>query len=162
MQWTEEKIETMRKLLAEGKSCSHIAALFITTKSAIIGKVHRLEAASGEKWKRSAGRTYGARKKAARKPAAVSLAVLKLKRPLPLAATPGPIQYVPGVPVGILDATGCRWPVDMGNVPGRHLFCNNEIHKGSYCRFHAHESVAHYSRKLILKTTREAMRAYER
>lgn len=162
MEWTPEKIETMRKLLAEGKSCSQIAALFLTTKSAIIGKVHRLEAASGEKWKRSAGRTYGARKKAARKPAAVSLAVLKLKRPLPLAAPLSPIVYVPGVAVDILAVTGCRWPVERDNFTLRHLFCNKEIHKGSYCEFHAQESVAHYSRKLILKTTREAVKAYER
>jgi len=146
MEWTPEKIETMRKLLAGGKSCAHIAALFSTTKSAVIGKVHRLEAASGEKWKRSAGTTYGPRKKALR------------AAPAP----PKPIVYVPGIPAGILDVTGCRWPVDQGNAPGRHLFCNGKIYKGSYCEFHAHENTAHYSRNLIKKTTREAWKAYER
>jgi GcrA cell cycle regulator len=137
MEWTDEKIETMRRLLAEGFSCGYVAAQLGTTRNSVIGKVRRIEIETGEKWKRPSGRTYGARQKAP--PAATPglATVLQLKRPLPASARPKPVKYVPGVPVGIIDATGCRWPVDQGNVPGRHLFCNGAIHKGSYCEFHA-------------------------
>jgi hypothetical protein len=158
MEWTDEKIETMRRLLAEGFSCGYVAAQLGTTRNSVIGKVRRIEIETGEKWKRPSGTIYGARQKAS--PAATPglATVLQLRRPLPASAVPKPVKYVPGVPVGIIDATGCRWPVDQGNVPGRHLFCNGSIHKGSYCEFHSQENVASYSAGLIRKTIKQAVR----
>lgn len=165
MEWTDEKIETMRRLLAEGFSCGYVAAQLGTTRNSVIGKVRRIEIETGEKWKRPSGTTYGARQKASPKPAKASPAatpglatVLQLKRPLPASARPKPVKYVPGVFVDIVEVTGCRWPVARDNFTLRHLFCNGAIHKGSYCEFHSQENVASYSAGLIRKTIKQAVR----
>ena len=43
MTWTDERVETLKKLWAEGLSASQIAAaLGGVTRNAVIGKVHRL------------------------------------------------------------------------------------------------------------------------
>src|SRR6202795_2685210 len=43
MSWTDERVETLKKLWAEGLSASQIAAeLGNVTRNAVIGKVHRL------------------------------------------------------------------------------------------------------------------------
>jgi GcrA cell cycle regulator len=43
MSWTEERVETLRKMWTEGKSASQIAKeLGSVTRNAVIGKVHRL------------------------------------------------------------------------------------------------------------------------
>ncbi|MEM7731365.1 MAG: GcrA family cell cycle regulator [Pseudomonadota bacterium] len=43
MSWTEERVETLKKMWAEGQSASQIAkALGGVTRNAVIGKVHRL------------------------------------------------------------------------------------------------------------------------
>jgi GcrA cell cycle regulator len=48
MTWTEERVETLKKLWAEGLSASQIAARLGmgVTRNAVIGKVHRLNLAS--------------------------------------------------------------------------------------------------------------------
>lgn len=47
MNWTEERVELLRKLWAEGLSASQIAAqLGSVTRNAVIGKVHRLKLSS--------------------------------------------------------------------------------------------------------------------
>ena len=44
MNWTDERVEALRKLWAEGLSASQIAAqLGGVTRNAVIGKVHRLK-----------------------------------------------------------------------------------------------------------------------
>ena len=43
MNWTDERVETLKKLWADGLSASQIAAeLGGITRNAVIGKVHRL------------------------------------------------------------------------------------------------------------------------
>ncbi|TMJ76370.1 MAG: GcrA cell cycle regulator, partial [Alphaproteobacteria bacterium] len=43
MTWTDERVETLKRLWAEGLSASQIAAaLGGVTRNAVIGKVHRL------------------------------------------------------------------------------------------------------------------------
>src|SRR6187399_1191269 len=43
MSWTEERVELLKKLWAEGRSASQIAGrLGSVTRNAVIGKVHRL------------------------------------------------------------------------------------------------------------------------
>ena len=43
MSWTDERVETLKKLWSEGLSASQIAAeLGGVTRNAVIGKVHRL------------------------------------------------------------------------------------------------------------------------
>lgn len=43
MEWTEERIETLRRLWAQGQTASQIATLLGgVTRNAVIGKAHRL------------------------------------------------------------------------------------------------------------------------
>ncbi|MGB2892461.1 MAG: GcrA family cell cycle regulator, partial [Albidovulum sp.] len=43
MSWTDERVETLKKMWAEGQSASQIAKeLGGVTRNAVIGKVHRL------------------------------------------------------------------------------------------------------------------------
>src|SRR5687768_15531828 len=47
MNWTDERVDLLRKLWAEGLSASQIAAqLGSVTRNAVIGKVHRLKLSS--------------------------------------------------------------------------------------------------------------------
>src|ERR1700754_2759235 len=47
MNWTDERVELLRKLWSEGLSASQIAAqLGSVTRNAVIGKVHRLKLSS--------------------------------------------------------------------------------------------------------------------
>ena len=47
MNWTDERVELLRKLWSEGHSASQIAAqLGSVTRNAVIGKVHRLKLSS--------------------------------------------------------------------------------------------------------------------
>ena len=46
MNWTDERVEMLKKLWSEGLSASQIAAqLGNVTRNAVIGKVHRLKLA---------------------------------------------------------------------------------------------------------------------
>lgn len=40
--WTDERVDALKKLWAEGHSCSHIGGRFGISRNAVIGKVHRL------------------------------------------------------------------------------------------------------------------------
>ena len=43
MEWTEQRIETLRKLWGQGQTASQIAAILGgVTRNAVIGKAHRL------------------------------------------------------------------------------------------------------------------------
>ena len=66
--------------------------------------------------------------------------------------------------IGILDVTGCRWPVGADPaIIGRHSFCNAECQEGqSYCPEHRRENKAAYSRTLINETIRSAMKTLAR
>ena len=65
MSWTDERVETLKKMWSEGQSASQIAKeLGGVTRNAVIGKVHRLGLSN------RAGAAVGAAEKEAEKPAA--------------------------------------------------------------------------------------------
>lgn len=147
--WNYARIETLRAEWAAGKSASVIAALLGCgiTRSAVIGKVHRLGLPT---------RTNRTRKvKARARPAppaqpqrgsfALSSPIYRNEaavRPPTLLAAPVAIRVRkvdPGKPCGILHLTGCKWPVgDDPKTVGRHVFCNaaKDV-EASYCEHHA-------------------------
>jgi len=43
MAWTQERVEALRKLWAEGKSGGEIAGVLGITRSTVMGKIHRLK-----------------------------------------------------------------------------------------------------------------------
>ena len=69
--WTEDRVETLRKLWAEGLSASQIAAqLGSVSRNAVIGKVHRLKLSSR-------GRSTSAAPRVKKQSAATSVSVSK-------------------------------------------------------------------------------------
>jgi len=60
MSWTDERVETLKRMWNEGQSASQIAKeLGGVTRNAVIGKVHRLELTDGTYLVSISSGTYG-------------------------------------------------------------------------------------------------------
>ena len=166
--WTKERIAEMKRLLQGGLSCGGVAAMLGVSRNAIIGKVHRIEHRTGEKWVRRHGAPSGPRERAldgeprnwpeprlARAPAPAE----QPKQPKQPKQPPRRVPALPagivvlgmgpaklGQPCGILQASGCRWAIaSHPKVIGTHVFCNGATPDGhSYCETHARVNVAPY------------------
>ncbi len=163
MNWTDERVETLRKLWAEGLSASQIAAqLGGVSRNAVIGKVHRLKLSS-----RGRATAAPARQK---KPVQPATAVKAPVRPA-AATTPAPARILtPSIGATALQAQfdaepvarqylrpsenvvvpisrrlqliqlterTCKWP-NGDPLSEEFHFCGNESGEtGPYCRYHA-------------------------
>lgn len=136
--WTEERVEKLKRLTNEGLSCSAIGLELGVSRNAIIGKQHR----TGFRSKKPSG---GARptRRYTRAPWAV---------PYPGGQRKGRGQFKPrhnpGLatdlapepalnPVGIFELkdSHCRWPVDGGGY--QTMFCGDPAaERQSYCPHH--------------------------
>ena len=135
MSWTDERVELLKKLWADGLSASQIAAeLGGITRNAVIGKVHRL-GLSGRAKSPSSSRAAAAQ-------GALAPHMLRVSRPLdarqhraraPTTTRPEPepelIENI--IPIGqrttLLELTEqtCRWPIgDPGSA--EFFFCGGE------------------------------------
>jgi GcrA cell cycle regulator len=152
--WTDERIQRLKQLWAEGHSCSQIAAdMGGITRNAVIGKVHRLDLAgritaapryrSGpvsyeEKLRRNAERL--ARKVIAQaQRAAWSTTSRRQRAARPPCPPTEPAPIAPDMqPCTLqeLQRDSCRWPIGH---PGEadFYFCGGARLSGhSYCGFH--------------------------
>ena len=110
MSWTDERVETLKKMWAEGQSASQIAKeLGGVTRNAVIGKVHRLglsnrvgpgTPAEDEGTAASATATAAPSPAAPAKPAPAPRAVAPepAPRPAPTAPAPQPVAAEPTAP----------------------------------------------------------------
>ena len=110
MSWTDERVETLKKMWAEGQSASQIAKeLGGVTRNAVIGKVHRLglsnrvgpgTSAEDEGTAASATATAAPSPAAPAKPAPAPRAVAPepAPRPAPAAPAPQPVAAEPTAP----------------------------------------------------------------
>jgi GcrA cell cycle regulator len=147
MSWTDERVETLKKLWAEGHSASQIAGeLGGVTRNAVIGKVHRLGLAGRAKSPASTAPRP-------RKPRAASH-MLRVSRPstrgntalahayeLEVDAEPEFIDNV--IPLGqrrnLLELTEetCRWPIGDPGTP-EFFFCGGQaLTSLPYCAYHS-------------------------
>lgn len=108
MSWTDERVELLKKLWAEGLSCSQIAGeLGGVTRNAVIGKVTRLKLN---------GRSVNSRAMESKKSLGQIRIAPKPKPVSPLASFPtAPLPKEDPTPaklVSLLDLTesSCRWP----------------------------------------------------
>ena len=146
MSWTDERVETLKKLWSEGLSASHIAAeLGGVTRNAVIGKVHRLGLA---------GRAKSASSAAPRPRKPRTAHMLRVARPsirgntalmhaydLDIEAEPAFVDNV--IPIGqrrtLLELTEetCRWPIGDPGQPD-FFFCGGQSISGlPYCAYHS-------------------------
>jgi GcrA cell cycle regulator len=147
MSWTDERVETLKKLWTDGLSASQIAAeLGGITRNAVIGKVHRLGLAGRAKSPSSAA----PRPRKARphphmlrvsRPATRGNTALAHVFDLEIEAEP---QFVDNViPMGqrrsLLELTEetCRWPIgDPGHAD--FFFCGGQtLTSLPYCAYHS-------------------------
>lgn len=147
--WSPDDDARLIEMLAAGLSATQIGAALGRSRSAVIGRTHRLEHAGKTlirvrgPLKPSGSRKYTARTIANRLPQPV---VTPQKRATtgilsPAKVRAAPVLVVPPPPppstdnaVDILEVTGCRFPVS-NDAP--HRFCNHaKRHEDSYCEYH--------------------------
>ena len=153
MAWTDDRVELLKKLWAEGLSASQIAnRLGGVTRNAVIGKVHRLGLS---------GRTTTSRAKAPRTRRRATHAQNRAARPqlrshgnlaLKPAYETDVEEHVDLIPATIqelvipieerasiltLNENKCRWPIGDPGDEDFH-FCGRHCASGSpYCEFHS-------------------------
>jgi GcrA cell cycle regulator len=132
--WPEERTAKLRALVAQGYSARQIGAALGVTRSAALGKLHRM----------------GLHLLTVRKPAAIKKPRKRIKMILPRPLHPPVVPVVPEVapangPIGIMELTAftCRWPIGE-RAPYR--FCGTTKPAGGpYCREHTAIAVGHSS-----------------
>ena len=158
MNWTDERVELLRKLWSEGLSASQIAAqLGGGSRNAVIGKVHRLKLSSRGRAAAAPTRTKKASQgastaksvvRAASAPRHVTTSIGATALQAQFEAEPVARQYlrpVEDVVVPIsrrlqlvqLTERTCKWPNGDPLAEDFH-FCGNEAPEtGPYCSYHS-------------------------
>jgi len=128
MAWTEDRVELLKKLRAEGLSASQSArTMGDVTRNAVIGKVHRLGLS---------GRATTSRADRPRR------ATIPKPQPKPVVAEPltvaeATLSNGEYAPVLTLNGVMCRWPIGDPGANDFH-FCGNQTDAASpYCEAHA-------------------------
>jgi GcrA cell cycle regulator len=147
MSWTDERVELLKKLWADGLSASQIAAeLGGVTRNAVIGKVHRLGLS---------GRAKSSSSNAARpRKARASTHMMRTSRPsmrgntalahaYEHAAEPEP-EYIENIiPMGQrrtileLNEETCRWPIGDPGSPDFFFCGGHSVSSMPYCSYHS-------------------------
>jgi len=152
MTWTGERIALLKTLWAEGLSGSQIAEkLGGVTRSAVIGKAHRIGLSKSGKLKGEATAQRVRRRKRRSAPRAAkpkTIAAIAKDTPagppvndasidLPQGdPSPGDPDPVKRLSVLELDETTCKWPIGDPGLPGFH-FCGRRSGEGvPYCEHH--------------------------
>ncbi|HEX7073929.1 MAG TPA: GcrA family cell cycle regulator [Hyphomicrobiaceae bacterium] len=152
MGWTDERVEQLKRLWAEGLSASQIAGrLGGVTRNAVIGKVHRLGLsgrATTSRMKSHRARPRTSPGSVTKRPAAKPRFGTIGNPALRALYQPDAETYVPPaeelvIPpeerktLQMLTETSCRWPIGDPQTPEFH-FCNrNKVPGLPYCEIHA-------------------------
>jgi GcrA cell cycle regulator len=149
MSWTDERVELLKKLWADGLSASQIAGqLGGVTRNAVIGKVHRLSLSGRAKPASSGSRPRKARPPATLRPSARSYisgnTALKIHaHPVPR-RTPAPVPIEDlVVPISLnvsllaLNDQMCKWPIGDPGSEGFHFCGHRNFNSLPYCEYHS-------------------------
>jgi GcrA cell cycle regulator len=140
MGWTDERVETLKKLWLDGLSASQIAKqLGGVTRNAVIGKVHRL-GLSGRATPSQPQRPAFKAPRAPRPPIAAAPAPRRAMEPALPAHAPAPVLAAeePGTATVLtLGAHMCKWPIGDPSSDS-FTFCGRRSDReGPYCSEHA-------------------------
>ena len=156
MNWTDERVELLRKLWSEGLSASQIAAqLGSVTRNAVIGKVHRLKLSSRGRTtvaaprQKKAASSAGANKTATRAPTVTrsittSIGATALQTQFEVEPV---VRYRPAQDVVVpisrrlqlvqLSERTCKWP-NGDPLTEDFSFCGTDTaDTGPYCTYHS-------------------------
>lgn len=148
MSWTEERVEVLKKLWAEGHSASQIAKqLGGVTRNAVIGKVHRLGLSGRATPSRPVKRPPRlARPKPRLRPdGSVSAPVVTVdetrirrsdQQAIASALQPAPVADGEAATILTLRDSMCKWPIGDPADP-KFAFCGRKSDCGPYCSEHA-------------------------
>ena len=139
MAWTDERVELLKKLWAEGLSAAQIAnKMGGVTRNAVIGKVHRL-GLSGRATPAKPQR--GCAPKVERKETSGT----KAPRPETKPVIPEPEFVAPLVldtgdrtTVSTIKNNMCKWPIGDPATDDFHFCGQSTVSGKSYCAYHAH------------------------
>jgi GcrA cell cycle regulator len=151
MSWTDERVETLKKMWAEGQSASQIAKeLGGVTRNAVIGKVHRLGLSGRTKQARPAApRVRKARSPSAPpRPAARLIGNTALKIDDDVVAAPQPARapalveelFIPPeerATILSLNEHTCKWPVGDPSSEDFYFCGRHSLAGMPYCEHHA-------------------------
>jgi GcrA cell cycle regulator len=147
MAWTDERVELLKKLWAEGLSASQIAGrLGSVTRNAVIGKVHRLGLSGRATTSRM--KSHRARPRMAAKRLAKGGRFAPLGNPAFRALYAEAEVYQPPaeelvIPenerkyIQTLDECSCRWPIGDPQMSEFHFCGKKKVPGLPYCEFHA-------------------------
>lgn len=114
MSWTDERVETLKRMWAEGQSASQIAKeLGGVTRNAVIGKVHRL----GLSNRAPGGREDEEETPVAAKPEAKAEPAAAAARPEPAAPRPAPERPAAAAPASNVTPLPVRKPIVPAGQP---------------------------------------------
>jgi GcrA cell cycle regulator len=132
MGWTDERVEQLKALWADGLSASQIARILgNVTRNAVIGKVHRLGLA---------GRAGPARAERPRNVAHRSVARAQIKEPEIVEEDPIVLEDGHFATVLTINDRMCHWPIGDPADTAFH-FCGRKPKMGSpYCEAHARKA----------------------
>jgi len=152
MSWTDDRVELLKKLWAEGLTASQIAKrLGGVTRNAVIGKVHRL-GLSGRATPSRAARPRQRRPRAPSHPgrntrfASAGNTALKAdpeaipeEAPDPIPARIRELEIPPGERATILTLSEhtCRWPIGEPGTEEFYFCGRNPANGMPYCDYHA-------------------------
>lgn len=151
MSWTDERVETLKKLWQEGHSASQIAKqLGGVTRNAVIGKVHRLGLSGRAAPSQPARPLYKpARPPRAAAPAPAPQAIAPRRTVItdtPVATRPAQVPALPAIEepgtatVLTLGTKMCKWPIGDPSSDG-FTFCGRRAGDGApYCVEHARQA----------------------
>ncbi len=148
MAWTDERVETLKKLWSEGHSASQIAKqLGGVTRNAVIGKVHRLGLSGRATPSRPVKRPPRLARPKPRvqadgsvvtpKPAAPKVAVTTAaEKEAVVSLPPMPLADGEAATIVTLRDSMCKWPIGDPADP-KFAFCGRKATSGPYCAEHA-------------------------
>ena len=154
MAWTDDRVETLKKLWTEGLSASQIAKeMGGVTRNAVIGKVHRL-GLSGRATPSRPPRARPRLKAAAPRKSPVSsiktsAAAPAARREEPPAAPIEPKKLPSGEFATVLTLTNklCKWPIGDPAKPGFKFCGRGSTESTPYCKEHAAQAYQPQTRR---------------